>query len=72
MKLIIYAGDTNIMIRTKRAISELYEKLKERAKEFGLIINVVKPKLMVQSRRSAKGRTLNVGDRNIEMVRRLK
>jgi hypothetical protein len=72
MKLIIYAGDTNIIGRTKRAISELYEELKERANEVGLIINVDNTKAMVQSRRPAKGRTVTVGDHNIEMVRRFK
>jgi hypothetical protein len=46
------------MGRTKRAISEAYGEMKERAKEGGLIINVVKTKAMVQSRRLGKGRTL--------------
>jgi hypothetical protein len=59
--------------RTKRAISELYEEVKERAKEVGLIINVKKKiKAVVHSRRPGKGKILTVGDHNIEMVRRFK
>ena len=42
VQLIGYADDINIMGRTKRAISEAYGELKERAKEVGLIINVEK------------------------------
>ena len=42
VQLIGYADDTNIMGRTKRAISEVYGELKERAKEVGLNINVEK------------------------------
>jgi hypothetical protein len=37
-----YADNTNIMERTNRPISEVYEELKERAKEVGLNINVEK------------------------------
>ena len=37
--LIGYADDINIMVRTRRAISEAYGKLKERANEVGMIIN---------------------------------
>ena len=60
------------MGRTKRAISEAYGELKERAKEVGLIINVEKTKAMVQSRRLGKGRTRTVEDRKTEVVRRFK
>jgi uncharacterized membrane protein YkvA (DUF1232 family) len=44
MQLIGYADDINIMDRTTMAISELYEELKDRAKEVGLIINAKKQK----------------------------
>ena len=63
---------TNIMSRTKRAISEAYGELKERAKEVGLIINVEKTKAMVQSRRLGKGRTPTIEDHKIEVVGRFK
>ena len=56
VKLIGYADDINIMGRTKKAISEAYGELKERAKEVGLIVNVEKTKAMVQSRRLGKGK----------------
>jgi len=72
VKLIGYADNINIMGRTKRAISEAYGELKERAKEVGLIINVEKTKAMVQSRRLGKGRTQTVEDHKIEVVRRFK
>jgi hypothetical protein len=54
------------------SISEAYGKLKERAKEVGLIINVEKTKAMVQSRRLGKGRTLTVEDHKTEVVRRFR
>jgi len=60
------------MGRTKRAILEAYSKLKERAKEVGLIINVEKTKAVVQSRRLGKGGTLTIEDQKIEVVRRFK
>jgi len=60
------------MGRMKRAISEAYGKLKKRAKEVGLIVNVKKTKALVQSRRLGKGRTLTVEDHKIEVVRRFK
>jgi hypothetical protein len=63
--------DINIMGRRKRATSEAYGELKERAKEV-LLINVEKTKAMVQSRRLGKGRTLTVEDHKIEVVRRFK
>ena len=47
VQLIEYADDIYIMGRRKRAISDVYGELKERAKEFGLIINVYKTKAMV-------------------------
>jgi len=72
VQLIGYADDINIMGRTKRAISEAYGELKERAKEVGLIINVEKTKAMVQSRRLGKGRTLTIEDHKTEVVRRFK
>ena len=71
VQLIGYA-DINIMGRTKRAISEAYGELKERAKEVGLIINVEKTKAMVLNRRYGKGRTLTIEDHKIEVVRRFK
>jgi hypothetical protein len=40
VQLIGHAHNINIMGRTKRAISEVYGKLKETAKEVGLNINV--------------------------------
>ena len=58
-------ADINLMGRTKRAISDVYGELKERAKEVGLIINVDKTKAMVQSRRLGKGGTLTVEDHKI-------
>jgi hypothetical protein len=60
------------MGRTKRAISEAYGELKERAKDVGLIVNVEKTKAMVQSRGLEKGKTLTVEDHKIEVVRRFK
>ena len=72
VQLIGYADDINIMGRTKRAISEVYGELKEKAKEVGLNINVEKTKAMVQSRRPGRGGTLTVGDHDIEVVRGFK
>jgi len=72
VQLIGYADDINIMGRTKRAISDVYGELKERAKEVSLIINVDKTKAMVQNRRLGKGGTLTVEDHKIEVVRRFK
>ena len=54
------------MGRTKRAPSEVYEELKERAKEVGLITNGEKTKAMVQSRRPG---TWTVGDHKTETAR---
>jgi hypothetical protein len=65
-------ADINLMGRTKRAISDVYGKLKERAKEVGLIINVDKTNAMVQNRRLGKGGTLTVEDHKIEVVMRFK
>jgi len=62
-----YADDINIVGRTKRAISDVYGELNERAKEVGLIINVDKTKAMVQNTRLGKGGTVK-----IEVVRRFK
>jgi len=64
VQLIGYADDTNIMVRTKRAISDVlvYGELKETTKEVGLIINVDKTKAIVQNRRLGKGGTLTVED----------
>jgi len=72
VQLIGYADNINIMGRTKRAISDLYGELKERAKEVGPIINVDKTKAMVENRRLGKGRILPVQDHKIEVVRRFK
>ena len=60
------------MGRTKRAISEVYGELKERAKEVGLNINVEQTKAMVQSRRTGIRRTLTVEEHDIEVVTRFK
>ena len=72
VQLIGYADDINIKGRTKRAISDVYGELKERAKEVGLIINVDKTKAMAQNRRLGKGGILTVEDHKIEVVRRFK
>jgi hypothetical protein len=72
VQLIGFADDINIMGRTKRAISEVYGELTERAKEVGLNISVEKTKAMVQSRRPGRGGTLTVEDHKIEVVRRFK
>jgi hypothetical protein len=60
------------MGRTKRAISEVYSELKERAEEAGLNISVDKTKAMVQSRRHRGREPLTAIDRDIEVVRRFK
>ena len=60
------------MGRTKRAISDIYGELKERAKEVGLSIIVDKTKAMVENRRLGKGGTFTVEDHKIEVVRRFK
>ena len=44
MQIIEYADDINIMGRTKRAISEVYGELKERAKKWGLTSTLKKQK----------------------------
>jgi hypothetical protein len=59
VQLIGYAGDINIMGRTKSATSEVHGELKERAKEGGLIINVGKTKEIVQSGRPGKERNID-------------
>jgi len=70
VQLIGYAGDINIMGGTKRAVSDVYCELKERAKEVGFIINGDKTKAMVQNRRLGKGGTLTIEDHKIEVVRK--
>ena len=50
----------------------LQDELKERAKKFGLTINVEKTKAIVQSRRPGKGGTWTVGDHKNEAVRRFR
>jgi len=60
------------MGRTKRAISDVYGELKEKAKEVVLIVNVDKRKAMVQYRRLGKGGTSTVEDHKIEVARRFK
>jgi len=72
VQLIGYVDDINFMDRTKRAISDVYGDLKERAKEVGLIINIDKTKAMVQNRRLEKGGTLTVEDHKTEVVMRFK
>ena len=56
----------------KRAISDVYGELKERAKEVGLNINVEKTKAMVQNRRLRRTETLTINDHDNEVVRRFK
>ena len=72
VQVIGYADDINIMVRTKRAILEVYGELKERAKEVGLNINVEKTKAMVQNRRLRRTETLTINDHDNEVVRRFK
>ena len=72
VQLIGYTDVINIVGRTKRATSDVYGELKERAKEVGLIINVDKTKAVVQNRRLGKGGTLTVEDHKIEVIRRFK
>jgi len=72
VQIIGYVDDINIMGRTKRAISEVYGELKERAKEKGLNINTEKTKAMLQSRRPGRRGTLTVEDHAIEVVTRFK
>jgi hypothetical protein len=72
VQLIGCADDINTMGKTKRAISEVYGDLKERAKEVGLNINVEKTKAMVKNRRPGRKRTLTVEDHDIEVVTRFK
>ena len=50
-----HANDINIVGGTKRAMSDVYGEVKERAKEVGLIINVDKTKAVVQNKRLRKG-----------------
>ena len=72
VQLIGYADDINSMGGMKRAISDVYGELKERAKEAGLIISVDKTKAMVQNRRLGKEGILTVEDHRIEMIRSFK
>ena len=72
VQLIGYADDINIMRRRERVISEVYDELKERAKEVGLNINVEKTKAMVQNRRLRRRETLTVKEHDIEVVKRFK
>jgi hypothetical protein len=72
VQLIGYVDNINIMVRTKRAMLEVYSELKETAKEVGLNINVEKTKAMVQSRRPRGRELLTVIDHGIEVVRRFK
>ena len=66
--LLGYADDTNIMGRAKIAVSEVYEELKERAKEVGLNIKVEKIKVVVQNRRTRRiHEILTVKDHDIEV-----
>jgi hypothetical protein len=47
LQLIVYANDINIMEIMKRALSEVHEVLKEKAKEVGLKTSVEKIKVML-------------------------
>ena len=69
VQLIGYADDVNIMGRTKRAIWDVYDELKERAKEVRLIINFDSTKAMVQNRRLGKEGTLTAEAHKFEVVR---
>ena len=72
VRLIGHSDDKNIMGRTKRAISDVYVELKERAKELSFIKNVCKTKAKVQNRRLGEGGTFDIEDHKIEVVKRLK
>lgn len=63
------ADDINIMARRKRAVSEVYEGLKEGAKELALNIIVEKTKAVVQNRRKRRiSEILAIKDRDVEVV----
>jgi hypothetical protein len=54
-----YAGDIIMMIKSKRATSEVHGELKGRAKEAGLSINIGKIKEILQSEGPGKDRNIN-------------
>jgi len=56
VQLIQNRDDTNIMERTNRVVSEVYEGLKERVEETWLNIRDEKTKAMVQNRRTGKNK----------------
>ena len=69
MQLIGYAADINIMGRMKRAVSEVYEELKEKAKEAVLNIRVEKIIAVVQTRRTKSiSEILTIKDHGAEVV----
>jgi sorting nexin-29 len=59
VQLIGYADDINVMERMKRAISEAYSELKERAKEVGLNISVEKNKSNGGKQQTQRKRTID-------------
>ena len=59
------------MGKTKRAVSEVFEKLKERAKQVGLNIRVEKAKAMVQNNKTRRIREiLTIKEHDTEAVGR--
>ena len=74
MQLTGYADDINIIGRNKRAVSEVYEELKERAKEGGLSIRAgkTKPQATVQNRTRTISEIMAIKDHDIEVVRSFK
>jgi sorting nexin-29 len=72
-QLIGYADDVNIMGRMIRAVSEVCEELKGRAKEVGLNIRVEKIFAAVQTRRTKRmSEILTIKGHGFEVVRRFK
>lgn len=67
-QVIAYADDINIMGRTKRAVRENYETLKEKGKNVGLDINITKTKAMENKTERRIGQNWSIGDDNIEVV----
>jgi sorting nexin-29 len=73
VQLIGYADDINIMGRVKRAVSEVCEEMKERAKEVVLNIRGEKIFAVVQNRKTKRiSETLTVKGRGVEVVRSFK
>jgi hypothetical protein len=56
----------------KRAISYVYEELKEKAKEVGLITNVKKTKAMIQNKITRRSEILTINDHDTKVVESFK